>query len=69
MLHKYGKRRRRGDGYSFWAARKTHQKAEEELGSKRYGEIAHQITGCYIVVLADEPVVKTAAWKTNRLKK
>ncbi len=69
MLHKYGKKVRRGDGYSYWATRRAHRKAEEELGSKRYGEIANQIAGCYIVVLADERVVKTAAWKKNRLKK
>ena len=68
MLYKYGKRTRRGDGYSFWATRRTHEKAKEELGSQRYGEIAHQIAGCYIVTLADEPVVKTAAWKRQRLK-
>jgi len=68
MLYRYGKRVRRGDGYSFWATRKTHEKAEQELGSKRYGEIAHQIAGCYIVVLANQPVVKTVAWKEQRLR-
>ena len=68
MLHRYGKKVRRGDGYSFWATRKTHEKAEQELGSRRYGEIARQIAECYIVTLAGEPVVKTAAWKRQRLR-
>ena len=68
MLYKYGRKVRRGDGYSFWATHKTHEQAEQELGSKRYGEITHQIAGCYIVALADEPVVKTVAWKKKRLK-
>ena len=68
ILYKYGKRTRRGDGFSYSATHGTHEKAAIALGSRRYGEISHQIGGCYIVVAADQPVVKTAAWRRQRLR-
>ena len=68
MLYRHGKRTRKGDGFSFSATRETHERAQNELGSRRYGEIAHQIGGCYIVVTADLTSLKTVAWRRRRLR-